>query len=64
MDVSISFHIIETDKKQALERYLAQATYLHGGQSLIQKTGRCSDQCVYPIVCLLYQNILENFLFP
>jgi len=27
-----------TDKKKALERYLAQATYLHGGQSLIQKT--------------------------
>jgi len=26
-----------TDKKQALERYLGQATYLHGGQSLIQK---------------------------
>jgi len=26
-----------TDKKKALERYLAQATYLHGGQSLIQK---------------------------
>jgi integrase len=26
-----------TDKKRALERYLAQATYLHGAQSLIQK---------------------------
>jgi len=26
-----------TDKKKALERYLAQATYLHGVQSLIQK---------------------------
>ena len=26
-----------TDKKKALERYLAQATYLHGAQSLIQK---------------------------
>jgi len=26
-----------TDKKITLERYLAQATYLHGGQSLIQK---------------------------
>jgi len=23
----------ETDKKKALERYLAQATYLHGAQS-------------------------------
>ena len=26
-----------TDKKKALERYMAQATYLHGAQSLIQK---------------------------
>jgi len=26
-----------TDKKKALERYLAQATYLHGSQSLMQK---------------------------
>ncbi|MHC4721075.1 MAG: hypothetical protein ACYS6I_00050 [Planctomycetota bacterium] len=26
-----------TDKKQALERYLDQATYLHGGRNLIQK---------------------------
>jgi hypothetical protein len=26
-----------TDKNKALERYLAQATYLHGAQSLIQK---------------------------
>jgi len=26
-----------TDKKKALERYLAQATYLHGGQRFIQK---------------------------
>ena len=26
-----------TDKKKALERYLAQATYLHGAQSLLQK---------------------------
>jgi len=26
-----------TDKKKAFERYLAQATYLHGAQSLIQK---------------------------
>jgi integrase len=26
-----------TDKKKALERYLAQATYLHGGQGLMQK---------------------------
>lgn len=27
-----------TDKKKALEKYLAQATYLHGAQSLVQKT--------------------------
>jgi integrase len=27
-----------TDKKKALERYLAQATYLHGAQSLLQRT--------------------------
>jgi len=27
-----------TDKKKALERYLAQATYLHGAQSLTPKT--------------------------
>jgi integrase len=26
-----------TDKKKALEKYLAQATYLHGAQSLVQK---------------------------
>jgi len=26
-----------TDKKRALEKYLAQATYLHGAQSLLQK---------------------------
>jgi ligand-binding sensor domain-containing protein len=26
-----------TDKKKAFERYLAQATYLHGSQSLMQK---------------------------
>lgn len=26
-----------SDKKQALERYLDQATYLHGGRNLIQK---------------------------
>ncbi len=26
------------EKKQALERYLDQATYLHGGKNLIQKT--------------------------
>ncbi len=30
-------HYFGTDKKQALERYLAQATYLHRAQSLIQK---------------------------
>src|SRR4030043_2076377 len=27
-----------TDKKKALEKYLAQSTYLHGAQSLVQKT--------------------------
>ncbi|MHC4595003.1 MAG: hypothetical protein ACYS19_08670, partial [Planctomycetota bacterium] len=26
-----------TDKKKALEKYLAQSTYLHGAQSLLQK---------------------------
>jgi len=29
-------HYFGTNKKQALERYLEQATYLHGGQDLIQ----------------------------
>jgi len=29
-------HYFGTDKKQALQRYLDQATYLHGSQSLIQ----------------------------
>jgi len=28
----------EIDKKKALEKYLAQATYLHRVQSLVQKT--------------------------
>ena len=30
------------DKKQALERYLDQVTYLHGGQNLIQKASDSS----------------------
>jgi hypothetical protein len=30
-------HYFGTDKKQALERYLDDATYLHGGQNLAQK---------------------------
>ena len=29
-------HYFGTNKKQALERYLEQATYLHGGQDLVQ----------------------------
>ena len=31
------FYYFGTDKKQALERYLDHATYLHGGRNLIQK---------------------------
>jgi hypothetical protein len=30
-------HYFGKDKKSTLEKYLAQATYLHGAQSLIQK---------------------------
>ena len=30
-------HYFGTNKKQALERYLEQATYLHGGHNLAQK---------------------------
>ena len=30
-----------TDKKKTLEKYLAQATYFHGVQSLIQKASNC-----------------------
>lgn len=30
-------HYFGTNKKQALDRYLEQATYLHGGQNLAQK---------------------------
>jgi len=37
-----------SDKKQALERYLDQATYIHGGRNLIQKTSRDSQSIGQP----------------
>ncbi len=42
-----------TDKKKVLERYLAQATYLHGAQSLIQK------RIVVTIEITIYLQILN-----
>jgi hypothetical protein len=36
-------HYFGTNKKQALERYLDQATYLHGGQNVAQKASDGSD---------------------
>jgi len=41
-----------TDKKQALEKYLGQATYLHGGQSLIQKAS--NGKMTLKELCNLY----------
>jgi len=41
-----------TDKKKALEKYLAQATYLHGAQSLVQKT--INDKMTLKQLCDLY----------
>jgi len=41
-----------TDKKKALERYLAQATYLHGAQSLIQKDS--NGKMTLKQLCTLY----------
>ena len=41
-----------TDKKKVLERYLAQATYLHGAQSLIQKAS--NDKMTLKQLCDLY----------
>jgi len=35
--INRKIHYFGTNKKQALERYLEQATYLHGGQNLAQK---------------------------
>ena len=46
-----------TDKKKALEKYLAQATYLHGAQSLVQKNP--NDKMTLKQLCdpyLDYQN--------
>jgi hypothetical protein len=41
-----------TDKKKALERYLAQATYLHGAQGLIQKAS--NGKMTLKQLCALY----------
>jgi len=41
-----------SDKKQALERYLDQATYLHGGRNLIQKAS--SGNMTLKELCTLY----------
>ena len=41
-----------TDKKKALEKYLAQATYLHGAQSLVHKTS--NDKMTLKQLCDLY----------
>jgi integrase len=35
-------HYFGTNKKQAFERYLEQATYLHGGQNIVQKASNGS----------------------
>lgn len=56
-----------SDKKQALERYLDQATYLHGGQNLIQKASN-SNMTLEKLgdLYLQYQNskVLANDLSP
>jgi integrase len=41
-----------TDKKKAIEKYLAQATYLHGAQSLVQKIP--NDKMTLKKLCDLY----------
>ena len=56
-----------TDKKKALERYLAQATYLHGAQSLMQKAS--NGKMTLKQLCdlfLQYQHsrVLANNLTP
>jgi len=40
--ISGKIHYFGTNKRQALERYLEQATYLHGGQSSAQKSSNGS----------------------
>jgi hypothetical protein len=45
-------HYFGTDKKKALEKYLAQATYLHGAQSLVKKTS--NDKMTLKQLCDLY----------
>jgi len=40
------------DKKKAIEKYLAQATYLHGAQGLVQKTP--NDKMTLKQLCDLY----------
>ena len=49
----VECRVIGTDKKQALERYLGQVTYLHGAQSLIQK------RIVVTIEITIYLQILN-----
>ena len=56
-----------SDKKQALERYLDQATYLHGGRNLIQKASN-GDMILKELrdLYLQYQHskVLANNLSP
>jgi integrase len=45
-------HYFGTDKKKALEKYLAQATYLHGARNLVQKSS--NDKMILKQLCDLY----------
>jgi hypothetical protein len=44
-----------TDKKKALEKYLAQATYLYGAQSLVQKisNGKMALKQLCDLFCII-----------
>jgi integrase len=46
------------DRKQALERYLDQATYLHGGRNLIQKAS--SGNMTLEELCTLYLHYQQS----
>jgi integrase len=50
--ISGKIHYFGTNKRQALERYLEQATYLHGGQSSAQKSS--SGSMALKQLCDLY----------
>jgi integrase len=47
-----------SDKKQALERYLGQATYLHGGRNLIQKAS--NGNMTLGELCTLYLHYQQS----